>query len=279
MDRCGVVAMMGLVNAGKSTLANALAGRHMRLVSHKAGSTKAMGAIHVVQAGYRCALLDTPGLVRGLQPGSRVPRAVRQAADQAHGLLWVAAAPSFGLADLDWIKYFLTLGKPMAVVLSKVDRMRPRSLLLPLLAELGSLSGLAFIMPVATLRQENIPELAMALPPLLPTLTELPHWAEEPAWQEIACELFREQVFEHVHQELPHRITVTLETSRETAAGLQLGFVVWVERPAQQGIVIGRGGERLKAMASAARLQLSAVLGQPVHVQVWVRARREVREV
>ena len=278
MEHGGVVAMLGLVNAGKSTLANGLTGRHLRLVSHKAGSTKAVGAIHVLSHSHHYALIDTPGLVRGIQPGLRVPRAVRQAADQAHGLLWVAAAPAFGAADLEWIRHFLALGKPMAVVLSKVDRMRPRNLLLPMLAELGALPALTCVMPVSALRQENMAELSAAMATMLPQFAVLPDWAQEPAWHETACELFLEQVFEHIHQELPYRITVTLETSRETPAGLQLGFVIWVDRPAQQGIVIGRGGERLKAMASAARLRLSAVLDQPVHVQVWVRTRREVRE-
>lgn len=280
MERCGVVAMLGLTNVGKSTLANVLAGRHLRLVSHKAASTKEVGAIHVANASCRCALIDTPGLLRGIKPGTRMSRAVHQAVDQAHGLLWVSAAPAFGdVVDLEWISYCLTLGKPVAVVLNKVDRVRPRNLLLPMLAELGTLPGLAFVMPVSALRQENMAELGEALATLLPQLAQLPDWAHEPAWQEIACELFREQLFEHLHQELPHRVTVTLETSLETRAGLLLGFVVWVDRPAQQGIVIGRGGERLKAVATAARLRLSACMNQPVHVQVWVRTRREVREV
>lgn len=281
MARCGVVTMMGLTNVGKSTLANALAGRHLRLVSHKAGSTKELGAIHVENAACRCALIDTPGLLRGIKPGTRMTRAVHQAVDQAHGLLWVAAAPAFGdVADLEWITYCLTLGKPVAVVLNKVDRVRPRQGLLPMLAELGTLPGLAFVMPISALRQENTAELGTALATLLPSHGQLPDgaWPHEPAWQEVACELFREQLFERLHQELPHRITVTLETSQETKAGLLLGFVVWVDRPAQQGIVIGRGGERLKAVATAARLRLSSCMNQPVHVQVWVRTRREVRQ-
>jgi GTP-binding protein Era len=277
--RCGTAVLAGRPNVGKSTLFNALVGQKISIVTPKAQTTRHRIQGVLTRPGFQLALQDTPGA--GPAAGSRLAHAMgREAAaavSAADAAILVMAAPRWTDADDRVLGRLVEAGLPVVLAVNKIDRVRPRERLLPLLEDLARRHDFAAIVPVSAERGENLERLVAAVVPLLPEGPAA--WPEEQVTDRserfLAAEILREQLMIALSDELPYGIAVEIERFEETADGrTEIDAVIWVERDGQRKIVIGTRGERLKAIGRQARLALNERLGRRVHLSTWVRVRK-----
>jgi len=174
---------------------------------------------------------------------------------------------------LEWVQRARV---PVALAVSKVDRLRPRSRMLPFLAATVRRADFRFVVPLSARTGENVgallDELAAALPegPVLFPEDRVTDRSE----RFLAAELIREQLMNMLHQEVPYGLTVEIERFEEPdVERVRIGAVIWVAREGHKAIVIGRGGDALKRIGRAARLQIAEALGRRVHLDLWVKVR------
>jgi GTP-binding protein Era len=277
--RCGVAVLVGRPNVGKSTLLNALVGQKISIVTPKAQTTRHRIQGVLTRPGYQLVLQDTPGAGSGpatllARAMSREAAAAQAAADAA---ILVIAAPRFTAADGTALARLAASGLPIVLAVNKIDRVRPRERLLPLLEDLARRHDFAAIVPVSATTGENLARLAEAVVRLLP---EAPAAYPEDQVTDrserfAAAEILREQLMLALAEELPYGIAVEIERFEESADGrTEIDAVIWVEREGQRKIVIGTGGARLKTIGRAARLAMNERLGRRVHLATWVRVRK-----
>jgi GTPase len=276
--RSGTAVLAGRPNVGKSTLLNALVGQHISIVTPKAQTTRyrILGLVNRPQ--FQLALVDTPGA--GAPGGSRLGRVMSResaaAAAAADIAILVAAVPRWSGEDDAALAQIAAAGLPIVLAVNKIDRMRPRARLLPLLERMARRHDFAAVVPVSAERQENLDRLLDAVVGLLPVAP--PAWPPDQvtdrgeAFQ--AAEVVREKLMLALSDELPYGVAVEIERFEATPDGrTEIDAVIWVERPGQRKIVIGAGGQRLKAVGQAARLALNALFGRRVHLTTWVKVR------
>lgn len=276
--RCGTVAIAGRPNVGKSTLLNALLGQKLSIVTPKAQTTRHRILGVLSRPEFQLLLLDTPGLHagRGRRLNQAMNREAMAAITGADAALLVADATRWTDDDETVLARLVAAGLPVVLVLNKVDRVRPRARLLPLLQELGARHGFAAIVPISALHGDNLERLLTAVAALLPESQPLfpPDQVTDRSERFLAGEILREQLTLQLHEELPYGIAVEIERFEDLPDGrLAIDAVIWVERESQRSIVIGAGGQRLKSVGRAARLELNRVLERRVHLSTWVRVR------
>lgn len=276
--RCGAVALVGRPNVGKSTLLNALVGQKISIVTPKPQTTRHRIAGVLTRPGYQVTFLDTPGLHRG--SSRRLNQAMNRAAlgalAEADLLLFVVDATRWTGEDDAALERVRASGRPVLLVVNKVDRVRPRERLLPLLEGLSGKHPFLEVVPVSALRADNLERLATVVAGHLPEAP--PAWPEEQVTDRperfLAAEVVREKLTRVLRDELPYGLTVEIERWEEEEDGrLLLGAVIWVEREGQKRIVIGEGGKVLKQVGQAARLELNELLERRVHLELWVKVR------
>jgi len=276
--RSGTVVLAGRPNVGKSTLLNALLGQKLSIVTPKAQTTRYRIQGVLSRPNYQLVLLDTPGL--GAPGGRRLNQSMRREASAgivgADAAILVIAAPRWTDGDELALAQLRAAGCPIVLALNKIDRVRPKERLLPLLEELAARQAFAAIVPVSALRADNLERLVAAVVELLPQAGPI-YPAEQVTDRSerfLASEVIREKLMLALHDELPYGIAVEIERFEDTTDGrVEIDAVIWVEREGQRKIVIGTAGERLKAVGRAARLELNELLGRRVHLSTWVKLR------
>ncbi len=276
--RCGTVVIAGRPNAGKSTLLNALVGRKLSIVTPKSQTTRHRIQGIVNRPECQLILLDTPGTA--MAAGNRLMQAMsREAATAIAGAdaaILVVTPPRWIAADDEALATLSRAGLPVVLAVNKIDRVRPRERLLPLLEQLSRNHEFAAIVPISSSRSENLVRLVEAVVPLLP---EAPAAYPVEQWTDrserfFAAEALREQLMLALSAELPYGIAVEIERFEPTPDGrTEIDAVIWVEREGQRKIVIGTKGERLKSIGRAARLALNERFGRRVHLNTWVKVR------
>ena len=273
--RAGFVAVIGAPNAGKSTLVNALVGQKVAIVSPKAQTTRARLMGIAIHEAAQILLVDTPGI---FEPRRRLDRAMVAAAwtgaQDAELILLVIDAAAGLKADVERIVGGLEdRAHPLIVVLNKVDLVDKRQLL-ALASELDTRLRPDRLFMVSAAQGDGVSDLMQALADALP---ESPWLYPEDEVSDatdrmIAAELTREQVVNQLHQELPYATAVETETWEDRPDGSTvIRQQILVERDSQKAIVIGKGGRRLKALGAAAREEIAAHLGRPVHLFLHVK--------
>lgn len=270
--RAGYVALVGLPNAGKSTLLNALAGAHLSIVTRKAQTTWQRVTGIRTEGNVQMVLLDTPGILDSPQLFHRSMVA------QAKGALLeadVAVAVVDGAArtrggELGLLAGFLAgAGCPAAVALNKKDRPRfdPRPAR-RLAARFGTpchavsaLKGTG-LEPLIAFLESNLPE-----SPFLYPEEEI---AAAPT-RFFAQELIRETIFDHLQQEIPYSVAVKVDEFRGSEDPVYIAATLYVERKSQKGIVVGKGGAGIRAIGGAARRKIEYFLGARVYLDLWVK--------
>ena len=278
--RAGFVALIGEPNAGKSTLLNRMVGAKVSIVTHKVQTTRARIRGICMAGQTQIVFVDTPGLFR---PRRRLDRAMVKAA-------WGGAADADivvllieahrGLTEgvqaiLDRMKEEMATGSPVALAINKIDRVKAETLL-ALAEKMNAAYPFAKTFMISAERGYGVEDLRDWLAAELPDgawyypehqLADLP-------LRMLAAEMTREKLTLRLHEELPYQLTVETEKWEERPDGsVRIDQLIYVARDGHKGIVLGKGGETVKAVGQAARAEISEFLGRPVHLflQVLVR--------
>jgi GTP-binding protein Era len=276
--RSGFVALAGRPNVGKSTLANAIVGRKVAIVSDKPQTTRR--AIRGVATGedHQLVLVDLPGVQRPRDALTQrmQARVERELADSDVALLVLNGEERVGPGDRFLAEALRSAELPVVVAVNKVDRLdRPRTVLaLEAAADLGVGDD---VFPVSARTGAGVRPLCEHLVSLLPEgpFFFAPDEASDQPLEVRLAELVREQVLRRTFQEVPHAVEVVVDEVERPHDDLTVvRALVWVEAESQKGILIGAGGRMIKAVGTAARRELARELGTRVHLDLSVRVRR-----
>lgn len=274
-QRCGLIAVLGAPNAGKSTLVNALVGQKVAIVSPKAQTTRARLMGIAIEGDAQLLLVDTPGI---FTPERRLDRAMVAAAwegtDGADAIaLVVDAKAGIGPKVHAVIESLAGRSEPKILILNKVDLAdKPR--LLGHAAKLNEAVAFDETFFISAATGDGVPELKAALAARVP---EGPwHFPEDQVSDAtermIAAEVTREQLYLQLHAELPYASAVDTEKYSERPDGsVEIHQQILVARETQRAIVLGKGGSRIKEIGARARAELSRITGVPVHLYLHVK--------
>lgn len=282
--RSGMVAIVGPPNVGKSTLLNYLLGQKISIVSHKPQTTRNRILGVVNGDDYQIVLLDTPGLHKARQPLNReMVRIAMESLKEVDAILYMIDV-SLPLPEQveqekkkEMIEQIDGVSAPVILVLNKVDLLE-KELLLPMIKQYSELYSFHAVMPLSALTGEGTDAVVDELLGLLPLgpryfPEDIPTDASE---RFLATEIIREKVFLLTGQEIPYSTAVTIESFQEdTKKGLTtIHASIVLERSSQKGIVIGKGGKKLKSIGIAARKDIEKMLDQKVLLKLWVKVRK-----
>jgi GTP-binding protein Era len=275
--RCGFVAVVGRPNVGKSTLINAIVRQKISIVTPKPQTTRhRILGVHAV-GSCQVVFVDTPGLHRGAGRAMNrlMNRTAASAASDADLVLFVCEAGSWTDEDQDVLKRLSGSDVPVIVLLNKIDKVHPKERLLELISAMAERYEFAEIMPVSALKHDNLDALLAIVPEYLPKSEWLfpDDTVTDRSEAFLAAETIREKLTLQLRQELPYGLTVQIEQYTREETGIRMHAVIWVERSSQKGMVVGKGGALLKKVGRAARLDLKARLGVPVHLELWVKVK------
>jgi GTPase len=275
-QRCGLVAIVGRPNVGKSTLLNALVGQKISITSNKAQTTRHRITGIRTEGVAQCVFVDTPGFQtqHGNALNRTLNRTVRSVLSDVDVVLFVVEAGKFTLADAK-VLALLPEDKPVLLVANKLDEMKRRDDVLPWLASMRERRDFTEFVPLSATKQADMPRLAAIVSKHLPEQAwfygedELTDRSE----RFLASELIREKLFRLTGDELPYSSTVVIDKFEEDGTMKRIAATIVVMREAHKGMIIGEGGERLKRISSEARQELERLLGAKVFLEVWVKVR------
>ncbi|MBK1678880.1 GTPase Era [Rhodocyclus tenuis] len=274
--KAGYVAIVGRPNVGKSTLLNRLIGQKISIVSRKAQTTRhqIMGIRTDADAQY--VFVDTPGFqTRHTNALNRtMNRGVTQALGDVDAVLFVIEAGRFDAADKA-VLALLPADRPVILVVNKIDRLADKSRLLPFLAELGSQRDFAAIVPISAANGAQTEGLLLEARKLLPQREMLfdEDQITDRSERFLAAEFLREKLFRLLGDELPYAAAVEIEKFELDGALRRISAAIVVDRPNHKAMVIGKGGETLKRIASEARVEMERLFDGKVFLEVFVKVK------
>lgn len=274
--RAGFVALVGRPNVGKSTLLNRILGERLAITSRRPQTTRhRLLGIHTTDAA-QFVFVDTPGIHPGQRAINRhMTRAATTVLDEVDAAVLVVEAPWWNEGDQAVLERLQESGRPVVVAVNKVDRVNPRDKLLPYLAELDQRHNFAALVPLSAAKDDNTDPLLAELAGLLPESPPLfpEDQITDKSLRFLSAEMVREQVFHQLGEEVPYAVEVVVDSFQEGEEQVEIAATILVERETQKGIVLGKGGRRIKAIGTAARQAISAFLEQRVHLDLHVRVR------
>ena len=287
--RCGLVAIVGRPNVGKSTLLNALVGQKVSITSSKAQTTRhritgirSLGSAHA--GGAQFVFVDTPGFqtqhVAALN--RTLNRTVQSVLSDVDVVLFVVEAGRFGLDDAKVLSLVSSqvgaaseFAKPVFLIANKLDAVHRRAELAPWLKAMQERHAFAEFVPLTAKKDADVQRLLGIIQPYLP---QQPWLYEEDALTDrsdrfLASEIIREKLFRLTGDELPYTSTVVIDKYEEEGGLRRIAASIVVEREQHKGMIIGAGGERLKRIGSEARQELEKLLDAKVFLELWVKVR------
>jgi GTPase len=285
----GFVCILGRPNAGKSTLLNALVGEKVAIISPKPQTTRnrILGVIHVPKQkgrpGGQVVLLDTPGVHRpDTSLGRKMMAEVREALDGCELVsLIVDVTRKFAQADQLVLDLAKKSGTPVFLLLNKIDLLRgTKEKLLPIIDDYRKLHDFKEVIPLSARKHEGLDVL---LEKLIRFLPEGPRYFPEDQVTDqpvrfMVAEIIREQVLVETSEEVPYATTVVIEQFEEGVKLTRIAAAIFCEREGQKGILVGKGGQMLKKIGTAARLQIEKMLGKRVFLELFVKVRGNWRD-
>ena len=273
--RCGHVAVVGRPNVGKSTLVNRLIGQKISITSRKPQTTRfqILGIANTAQA--QVVFADTPGWQP--RPRTQLDKLMNRQIDAAlagmDAVLMVVDARGWKPEDDPIAEQLLAASCPRFLALNKIDQLKDKATLLPLLEALAARLPDVEIVPISALKGKGTDELLDAIARRLPLAPPLypDDQVTDRSERFLAAELVREQLMRQLGDELPYAANVVITKFEDRPERTHIEAEIWVEKPGQKAIVIGRGGARLKEIGTAARLRLERLLDRPVFLRTQVR--------
>ena len=277
----GTVAILGRPNVGKSTLLNALVGEKLAIVTPKPQTTRnRIVGVWNGPAG-QIVFVDTPGVHADRKALNRfmVQEAMGTIESADAALLVIDAGDRRpGNEEKEILRELKAARKPIVLALNKVDKIKDKGALLPLLAEWEQTSKFEALVPISALRSKNLAPVVSELVKLLPQGEALygPDMLTDRTERFLAAELVREQIFLMTRQELPYAVAVDIESWEERARpdgtnDVVITATILVERDSQKAIAVGKGGSMIRDVGTKARAEITALLGRPAHLKLEVK--------
>jgi len=278
-QRCGLVAIVGRPNVGKSTLLNALVGQKVSITSSKAQTTRHRITGIRTKGATQFVFVDTPGFqMRYAAALNRtLNKTVHSVLADVDVVLFVVEAGRFGLDDAKVLSLMPSgeYAKPVFLIANKLDAVHRRAELAPWLKGMQDRHAFAEFVPLTAKKDADVQRLLGIVEPYLPTQ---PWFYEEDALTDrsdrfLASEIIREKLFRLMGDELPYTSTVVIDKYEEEGGLRRIAASIVVERDAHKGMVIGSNGERLKRIGSEARQELEKLMDAKVFLEIWVKVR------
>ena len=281
--KTAMITIAGRPNVGKSTLANALVGEKIAIVSHKPQTTRNRICAIVDRGDTQLVFIDTPGFHRPrTKLGDYMVNVVNQSvADVDAVILLVEPIANVGPQEQELIEKIREAKVPAILVINKIDTVKDEEIIAKAIDTYKNVCPFAEIVPVSALRNQNTDKMTELLFQYLPygpqyydedTVTDQP-------MRQIAAELIREKALRLLQDEIPHGIAVTIEQMKERDNGIfDIEATIVCERDSHKGIIIGKGGAMLKRIGSQARREIENLMGAKVNLQLWVKVRKEWRD-
>ena len=281
--RCGFVALIGAPNAGKSTLLNALVGQKVSIVSRKAQTTRALVRAIAIEGEAQIVFVDTPGI---FAPKRRLDRAMVTSAwsgaeDADLVALLVDARKGVDDEVASILDRLAAEPRRKLLILNKSDVLGDKTALIPLSARLNERLAFEETFMVSALTGDGVAQLRRALASRMPPgpwhypedqLSDMP-------MRMMAAEITREKIYDRLHEELPYRSTVeTMSWEAARGGAIRIEQTIYVERESQRKIVLGKGGQTIKAIGAAARRELEDIIETRVHLFLFVKVRENWSE-
>lgn len=278
--KSGFVALIGRPNVGKSTLLNFLVGQKVAIMSPQPQTTRNKISGIYTDDQKQIVFIDTPGIHK---PKNKLDdfmdKSSYSALDEVDVVLFMVEPEPAGKGDQYIAELLKKIKKPVFLVINKIDKVHPDKLL-SIIDSYKNLGDFAEIVPISASQGNNVSELIKTIAKYLPEgpqfydadqLTDRPEYF-------IVAELIREQVLKLTHEEVPHATAVVVDRMRDHEGGkLQIEATIYVERPGQKGIIIGKKGQMLKQIGIAARQEIEALLGEKVNLRLWVKVQKNWR--
>lgn len=279
--RSGFVCILGRPNAGKSTLLNALVGEKLAIISPKPQTTRnrIQGILNIPKrkgkGGAQIVLIDTPGVHKpDSSLGRKMMVEVREALEGCDlVLLLMDVTHKIDPRDQFAIDLLRRSGTKAFLVLNKIDLIKEKSRLLPLIEEYRKLYDFAEVLPISAFKKKGLDvllETIVAALPSGPAYFAEDQLTDQPA-RFMAAEAIREQVLLNTSEEIPYATTVVVEEFEEGKQLTRIAATIYCERDGQKGILVGKGGQMLKKIGTAARLQMEKMLGTKVFLELYVK--------
>ena len=278
--RCGFAALVGRPNVGKSTLLNALLGQKISIVSPKPQTTRTRIHGVLTEPGRQIVFVDLPG-IHANQPKAinrYMNRTALSSLADSDVNLFIVEAARWTEEDAHALDELKAAGRPILLLINKVDRVHPKERLFPYIEELSSKAAFAEVVPISATKGSNLARLPEIIARHLPESAMLypADQVTDATERFITAEIVREKLMLRLQQELPYGLVVEIEgmgDSEDEPGKIVVQAVIWVERTSQKAIVIGKGGDLLKEIGRSARLDMNRHFGRKVHLELWVKVK------
>ncbi|PKG39410.1 GTPase Era [Psychromonas sp. Urea-02u-13] len=277
-QKCGLVAIVGRPNVGKSTLINALLGQKVSITSRKAQTTRHRILGIDTEGDYQTIFVDTPGL--HIEEKRAINRLMNRAASSSINdvemVIFVVEGTHWNEDDDMVLSKFEHLKCPVILAINKIDNVEDKEHLLPHLEKLGKRYNFKHILPMSAKKGDNIEKIRQWSQEILPESEfYFPEdYITDRSSRFMASEIVREKLMRFLGDELPYSVTVEIEQFKQQANGmLHINALILVERDGQKRMVIGNKGEKIKAISTQSRLDMEELFDAKVFLEVWVKVK------
>lgn len=276
-SHCGYVALVGRPNAGKSTLLNKILKQKISITSRKPQTTRHRILGIDTQGTHQFIYVDTPGI------HNNSPKAINKMMNSTASnvlkdvdiIVFIVEAERWGEEEDTILAQIKLTNSPCILALNKIDKIKDKSTLLPMIQALQARHDFLAIIPLSAKLGTQVSNLQDTIKPLLP---KSPHFygddqVTDRSVKFLCSELLREKVFRFCGDELPYSTTVEIESFKEEKALIRIHALIMVDKPNHKRMIIGNKGEKLKEMASQARLDMEKLLNQKVFLKCWIKVK------
>lgn len=285
MTKNAFIAITGRPNAGKSSLTNLLVGEKISIVSEKPQTTRNRINGVLTQGDTQFVFIDTPGMLRAKNKlAEHMVKSVRASVDDVDcAILMADVTKKMSAVEQELIRSFAQHGTRVILLLNKVDLIKDKEALLPIIGQYSGLYDFEEIIPISVKRRINTDSI---LPALEKFAVEGEHFfpddiATDRTERFLCGEIIREKILWTMEQEIPHGTAVDIESfksrQKNNAELIDIGAVIICEKDSHKGMIIGKGGERLKQIGTLARKDIEDLLGVRVNLQIFVKVKEDWR--